>query len=251
MHKIRHIYLYRILTRLEKIIAAGLGKGYGAASLAQETRLLLNFLDNPGLAIDIGANTGEYTAKLRSLFPATEIHLFEPSALNQEKLRKRFDGAGSIILNQLALSDLAGDARLYYDTPGSGLGSLSKRDLSHFNIPFNLSEAVRTMRFEDYWTGQLRSRDIDLAKIDVEGHELSVLAGFGAAIRRTRVIQFEFGGCNLDTRTFFRDFWYFFKDHDFKMYRVTPFGLQPLANYAETEETFLTTNYLCINKASS
>ncbi|WP_445778772.1 hypothetical protein [Shewanella sp.] len=45
-----------------------------------------------------------------------------------------------------------------------------------------------------------------MIKIDIEGHELSVLKVFGAAIEATKVIQFEFGDCNIDTRTYFQDF---------------------------------------------
>jgi len=58
------------------------------------------------------------------------------------------------------------------------------------------------------------------------------------------VIQFEFGGCNIDTRIFFQDFWYFFKNNNFEIYRITPFGAAHKECYREFEECFLTTNYL-------
>ena len=47
-------------------------------------------------------------------------------------------------------------------------------------------------------------------KIDVEGHELDVLKGFGELIKKVRLIQFEFGGTNIDSKTYLRDFWEFF-----------------------------------------
>ena len=50
---------------------------------------------------------------------------------------------------------------------------------------------------------------IDFFKIDVEGHEMDVLKGIGDKISNIKLIQFEFGGCNIDTRCFFQDFWYF------------------------------------------
>ena len=46
---------------------------------------------------------------------------------------------------------------------------------------------------------------IDLLKLDVEGHELYLLSA-KKFISKISVIQFEFGGCNIDTRTYFRDF---------------------------------------------
>ncbi len=84
------------------------------------------------------------------------------------------------------------------------MGSLTKRKLDHFNIRFNVQEAVGTIRFEDYWISELDRRRVDIVKIDIEGHELVALRGFGEALSETSVLQFEFGGSNIDTRTFFR-----------------------------------------------
>jgi FkbM family methyltransferase len=240
--------MYRFLSKIEKIAATALGKGYGALSIQKETDMLKKFLIAPKLAIDIGGNIGEYSAKLRSNFSEMEIHIFEPSVTNQQKLNEKFDADPAIFICPYALSDTNGHQQLFSDTPGSGLGSLNKRRLDHFNITFNVSEPVETLRFEDYWEKTLMRKNIDVAKMDVEGYELAVLKGFGKAIFKTKVIQFEFGGCNIDTRTFFQDFWYFFKEHNFKMYRITPLGLQEITRYQESHETFLTTNYLCINE---
>ena len=80
--------------------------------------------------------------------------------------------------------------------------------------------------------------------MDIEGHELDALRGFGEALKHIDVIQFEFGGCNIDTRTFFQDFWYFFQKEGFEIYRITPFDLVKIESYQESEEYFVTTNYL-------
>ena len=61
------------------------------------------------------------------------------------------------------------------------------------------------------------------------------------------MIQFEFGGCNIDTKTYFRDFWYYFKEHNFSIFRITPFGTVYLSKYKELYEKFITTNYISIN----
>ena len=117
-----------------------------------------------------------------------------------------------------------------------------------FNIDFDVREQITTVRFEDYWTEYLNKRPLDLVKIDIEGHELAALRGFGKAIYSTSVVQFEVGGCNIDTKTFFQDFWYYFKDHNFSMHRITPLGLESITSYKEIDECFSTTNYLAINK---
>jgi len=225
------------------------GKGYGAATVEQETRLLQQLLQTQAaLAVDIGGNVGTYTAELRKRNPSLEIHTFEPSASNIEKLTARFQNDGLIKLVPLALSDAAGPATLYSNELGSGLGSLTKRRLEHFDIPFDTKETINTVRFEDYWSTTLQERQLDMVKIDIEGHELAALKGFGSALDVCRVLQFEFGGCNIDTRTYFQDFWYFFKEHNFDIYRITPFGAQSVRRYTESDEYFTTTNYIAANR---
>jgi hypothetical protein len=63
-----------------------------------------------------------------------------------------------------------------------------------------------------------------------------------------RALQFEFGGCNIDTRTFFQDFWYFFKSYNFDIYRVGPFGVKEIVAYSELDEFFSTTNFIAVNR---
>ena len=137
---------------------------------------------------------------------------------------------------------------LFSNESGSGLASLTKRKLDHLEIDFNIEEEIRLIQFKDYWNEEINSEFIDLFKIDVEGHELDVLKGIGEKISNIKLIQFEFGGCNIDTRTFFQDFWYFFNKNNFKIFRISPFGLIELSKYKEIYESFTTTNFLCLNK---
>jgi len=61
------------------------------------------------------------------------------------------------------------------------------------------------------------------------------------------LVAFEFGGCNIDTRTFFQDFWYFFREVHFRIFRITPSGyLYPIESYKEIYEQFRTTNFIAI-----
>ena len=240
---------FRVLNLIERTAAYVQGKGYGAATIEQEVNLLLEFLgDRPKLAVDIGGNVGNYTAELRRKNSDLEIHTFEPSASNIAKLNARFKDDRLITLLPVALSDKAGSATLFSNEPGSGLGSLTRRRLDHFNIAFDTTETIETVRFEEYWRERLGSRPLDIVKIDVEGHELVVLKGFGDALTAARVLQFEFGGCNIDTRTYFQDFWYFFKEREFDIFRVTPFGANKISQYAESDELFSTTNYFAVNR---
>jgi FkbM family methyltransferase len=243
--------LHSISLLMERSAALLQGKGYGSASIAREISLASRLLHgsgySPKLAVDIGGNVGKYSAELRRRYPEMEIHIFEPAATNIGILTAKFGEDERVRIMPAAVSGETGTATLFSDSPGSGLGSLTQRRLDHFQIDFNTKESVSTIRFEDYWEKALGHRVIDLAKLDIEGHEMDALKGFGDALRRTRVVQFEFGGCNIDTRTYFQDFWYFFSGLGFSIYRITPIGVQTLKRYRENDEYFKTTNYLALN----
>lgn len=239
--------IYKILKKIEFYSAKLQGKGYGGHTVHQEVKVLNKFINNPKLVIDIGANVGNYTAEIIARYPDCDIHLFEPSKTNFEKLKKRFVNS-NVTINNFAVSNITGEGNLYTDVDGSGLASIGKRRLDHFDIKYNVSEKIQMIKFEDYWKETLDKKVIDLVKIDVEGYELDVLKGFGHALDNTIIIQFEFGGCNLDTRTTFQDFWYFFKENSYQIYRITPFGLQKIDQYTEIDEYYSTTNYICKRK---
>lgn len=237
--------LYRTLRRIERNAAFYLGKGYGAATLKKEVQQATKLLGHPArLCVDIGGNKGLYTQELLAAAPDTTVVIFEPAAVNITGLRERFDHDPRVSVEPYAVSRETGEAVLFTNEPGSGLASLTKRRLDHHDIDMSTEETIQVVRFEDYWSRTLDRASIDICKIDVEGHELDVLSGFGDALSNTEVIQFEFGGCNIDTRTYFQDFWYFFEAAGFDLYRITPFGVNRVNAYSEREESFTTTNYL-------
>ncbi len=240
--------IYKFLSKVEQLCAKYQGKGWGSSTIKQEVSCLKKILKQPGLGIDIGGNLGNYTAELRKIFADMEIHVFEPSVHHYATLVNKFKEDDKIKINRLAVSNSRSTAVLYANAPGSGLASLTQRNLAHLNIEFDYSEPVETIRLDDYWHSTLNERDIDFIKIDVEGHELNVLMGLGEAIHKTKAIQFEFGGCNIDTKTYFQDYWNYFESRNFKIYRITPIGLQPIGRYTEADEYFLTTNFLCLNQ---
>lgn len=219
---------FDLLRRVERKAARLQGKGFGAFSIAEEVEAACALLRRkPELAVDIGGNVGHYAAALRA----------------------RFAHDPAIRINPVAVGREAGNATLFSDQPGSGLGSLTKRNLDHMNIPFDASEGVQVIRFDAYWRDVLQERPIDLIKLDIEGHELDALAGMGAALGATQAVQFEFGGANIDTRTFLRDFFALFGDAGFDIHRITPVGAQRLTSYRESDEAFTTTNFIALRRS--
>ena len=239
----------RQLAFLEQRLALKQGKGWGGGTIAEEVSACCSLLaDQPRLLVDIGGNRGAYAQEFLKRFPGSSVHIFEPSSYNINILNSLFSSVTGVNIVGSALSDKSGELTLYADKPGSGLGSLSKRRLDHFGIEMNEEEVVPVLRFDEYWK-QFSSAFpvIDFVKMDVEGHELSVLEGFGDFLQQVKLVQFEFGGCNIDARTFFQDFWYFFSGNNFSLYRITPRGAIAVTAYKEADEFFSTTNYIALN----
>ena len=86
---------------------------------------------------------------------------------------------------------------------------------------------------------------INFLKLDIEGHELYCLEGAVEMMKNRNIdfIQFEFGGCNIDSRTYFQDFWYLLKDQ-YNIYRIVRDGLVQIHQYNERLEIFKNINFL-------
>jgi FkbM family methyltransferase len=234
---------------LEKYSGAIRGKGFGSFSIGQEVAASFKAIGHaPQLVIDVGGNIGQYALAVRSRAPEADVHVFEPSATNVALLAATFAGDEKVTVVPIALSDRAGVSKLFADHPGSGLGSLTRRRLHHFDVEMNHFEDVELMTLDHYWSGVLGGRTIDLLKIDVEGHELAVLRGAQRALEKTSVIQLEFGGCNIDTRTFFQDLYYYLTPLGFRIFRITPIGVESIQSYTEDCECFKTTNFIAVRQ---
>jgi FkbM family methyltransferase len=227
-----------------------LGKGDGSLSTKREAQQALSFLRSKELAnaivLDVGANIGSYTQAILDELDTVCIYAFEPSTAARKNLIVAHGINPKVIVEPFALAHIASKATLYSDHPGSGLASLTKRQLDYLDISFECQETVETLTL-DSWAAQNHVMPT-LIKLDVEGHELDVLRGGKQTINTARVVQFEFGGCNIDTRTFFRDFWIFFSEAGFDLYRVTREGPKLVAKYLEDDECFKTTNYLAVKR---
>ena len=206
----------------------------------------------PYCIFDVGANKGQFLGLiLDNIKGDFSVHCFEPGRQTFKIMAESFQKDTRIRLNNRGIGKEKGEAVLYFDSEGSGLASLTQRRLDHLGIDFNKSEKIEITTIDDYCLENAINH-IHLLKIDIEGHELDALAGARRmlAAKAIDIITFEFGGCNIDTRTFFRDFWYFFSGLNMKIFRITPSGyLCPIGSYKEIHEQFRTTNFMAISNA--
>jgi FkbM family methyltransferase len=248
----------RLLERLVIIsqFCMGVGSGSGVESSGEKRVLDIIPLkyQPPYCIFDVGSNQGQYLNLVLRIFSDYDltVHCFEPSSYAFKILEKQVDARNKhkVRLNNVALGKERGETALYYNTPGSGLASLTKRRLDHFGIDFSSSETVRVNTVDNYCQENNIER-IQLLKCDVEGHELDVFVGASNMFHKQAIgiVTFEFGGCNIDTRAFFQDFYYFFKDVQMGIYRITPSGyLNPIRSYKEVYEQFRTTNFVAMRE---
>lgn len=199
---------------------------------------------------DIGANRGEFTNRALRAWQGTsyQLYAFEPSQKTFEILKSEVQTSPFVHLFNIGFSDKPGTTELYYDKEGSGLASVYSRQLDHVGIRFQEHETIELTTLDSFCR-QYKIDNIDFLKLDVEGHELSVLKGAESLLKekKIKVIQFEFGGCNIDSRTFFRDY-YNLLNPDFTLYRILSNGLSPIEKYSERLEVFLSANYLAVRK---
>jgi FkbM family methyltransferase len=230
----------------------GIGSG-ASVQLSGEQAIfaILRQRCNPPYCIfDVGANQGQFLGLALGHVAEHDvsIHCFEPGCETFKILMESALGDDRIKLSNIALGRECGQGILHFDSAGSGLASLTKRKLEHHGIDFTNSQTVTIGTIDSYCAANSIGH-ISLLKLDVEGHELDALHGARKMFddRSIDVVSFEFGGCNIDTRTFFRDFWYFFQEVKMKIWRITPSGyLHPIESYKEIDEQFRTTNFIAI-----
>lgn len=198
---------------------------------------------------DIGANVGRYSALLKEAFGEKAIVFsFEPAKKTFQRLKSNLDNKTGVHFYNFGFGNENAKIILYADSDESGLASIYKRRLDHLNINLDAREEIEVKTLDSF-CDEKKIKHIHFVKIDVEGNELMVLKGASKMIDAGAIdfIQFEFGGCNIDSRTYFQDFYYLLKDK-YNIYRIVKDGLWPIKQYKEAYETFITTNYLAEKK---
>lgn len=247
----------------KKVLASYLkrhGMMYGAYDISNEVQLVMSTIrigsgKRTPIVLDVGANKGEWSQMLVSKYQGKiAIECFEPSSDHSQRLKLlEREHHGRIFYYPYALSNEAGVMTLFKDQKGSSLASLYNRDIASHGLSLDLREEVRTITLDD-WMREHSVPIINFLKLDCEGHELKVLFGAKRALSNAQIcaIQFEFGGCNLDSRTFLKDFHRLLvRDHHFKLYRLAPSrSLVDLNSYHEGLENFSWQNLIAFQDMS-
>lgn len=135
--------------------------------------------------LDIGANIGIYAAMAaKRVCSSGTVHAFEPVRRTFKRMEDniKLNNFANVKTYNVAISSSTGTASIWIPKHNNlGMASL------HPNST-HLDEESVTMITLDNWIKQQNIKTVDIIKIDVEGHELSVLKGGLDTITRMRPI---------------------------------------------------------------
>ena len=146
----------------------------------------------PGDTIyDIGANVGHYTAIFSdTVGEAGHVVAFEPSPANHARLTGALEGRANCTTFNIGLADAAGQLSFVQGEDDLGATSRFAETGDAHAIPVSVERGDAVM-------AELGCRKPNALKVDVEGYELEVLQGFGAALSNadlhTVAVEIHFG----------------------------------------------------------
>lgn len=136
------------------------------------------------IAVDVGAHVGLMSYHMVDYF--RHVHAFEPIPIHQWCYRKNMAEESGWTLHTMGLSDIADVVDFHFptDTTGDAHVATPGKKLSHGG-----KEEILTIK--DVYMGYLDQFDfneVDFIKIDVEGHELSVVTGAIETLKRCKPV---------------------------------------------------------------
>jgi FkbM family methyltransferase len=243
------------------------GQGVGLTNLIDETPIYINSNDFGGPAnfinggryeeeyfavlasfkkpnsvfLDIGANLGVFSLRLAPMMRSGTIHAFEPNPKIRQLLERsvHLNGIGSQVqIHGFGLSDK--NQTLTFNVPDGHAGGGSV--VSDGALGATMQIDVKTM------DSALPNLRFDIAKIDVEGHELHALRGMHNTLAGSpdAVLIFEKLGVDSGIEA---DLLALFTGHGLNLYRIDGIRLVPvtLDQFKQSQAYFIAASSKTIN----
>jgi FkbM family methyltransferase len=168
---------------------------------------ILNALKKESLKIetfiDIGAHKGKYTDLILNNYNVKKAYMFEPQKEIFNSTKNKFKRNKIVNIYNYGISN-KNEQRTFFINKHNLTSSLKK--LNPKNLYLNLKSKLFSTDFEGMVMKKLKIKtkklnnfikekkikNIDLVKIDTEGHELEVLLGIGKEIKNIKAFLIEF-----------------------------------------------------------
>jgi len=142
------------------------------------------FVSDGAVVVDVGASWGLFSYHLaRKVGGSGTLFSFEPHPMNKAVLEKLAKSRPNVHFRPVAASDLTGSADMQVPVFGSRHVTAQSSIAHGFDGQHGVrveKVTVPTVRLDD----EIGDQRVDFIKIDVEGHELSVLRGASVMLRK-------------------------------------------------------------------
>lgn len=134
---------------------------------------------------DVGAHIGLTALEFSDEFPNAAVYAFEPGSRNFRRMQSNLVGKPDIRLHNIGFSSVPGEAVLLCEPEHPSMARIVRRGTAN-------TETVKLDTIDNFCAAA-GVKQIDLLKIDVEGHEMQVFAGAQKMLEEGRIsiIRFE------------------------------------------------------------
>jgi FkbM family methyltransferase len=147
--------------------------------------------DQPEMIFDVGANVGQCLKQIVDVFPAAQVHSFEPFPEVYGKLRQNAMQYDHVHTHNIALGDRDGSQQFFLNHATEVNSLLPVSSTAAQYSPAGWVEPVGSIEVPvqkvDTFCAQSGISHIDLLKIDSQGYELKILKGADEQLRHKRV----------------------------------------------------------------
>lgn len=221
MNNIKH-YLHLLLNGfLLKPFNLTLSYNVGRDPFEDLNRLFGN--QQIGFVIDGGAYRGDFSVDVINRFPSASIYAFEPQKDSFLLLKNNVSGLKNIKPVNCALGENSGEAILYRNVSAM-TNSLSQstsdalRYFEGYNDPVG-QEMVEVLSLADFMNRE-GIQEVDLLKLDLQGHELNALKGLNGRLVHVKSIYIEVEFMRLyEGASLFSEVETFLREHGFMFFQ--------------------------------
>jgi FkbM family methyltransferase len=202
-----------------------------------------------GAFFDVGANKGDWSAKVVSSDFRGRLVVVDPLQKNIDHLKVRFKQQSFVTYEKYAVSDTQGEAVFFSNSNDANSGTDSLYDMNEIGYATHLNHTKVSKIRLDELTQDLAIERIHFLKIDVEGHEYSVLRGAERLFSNGLVdfIQIEFGHATRAARIYLHDIVNFLRPFGYSIFVIKPNGVAPLYFTPFAENRYSYINFLLAN----
>jgi FkbM family methyltransferase len=194
---------------------------------------LLDNLPPKPVVLDVGFNTGDFTAEILSRSPEAQVFAFDPARAAERAFKARFGSNPRVSFVASALSDQPGQFEFHdYDNMCSSLARRSDAGAEASTYKVNVETLCG-------WFERSGLDRIDFLKIDAEGFDANVIAGALPLLKAGKigVIMFEYANGWINNKRFLGEVDTMLKQTSCTLHQLFNGFLAPV-NYTSQNERF-------------